>query len=305
MAHYTKPPLTFIDQTQLLLDRGLVASREELEIFLRRVNYYRLTGYLYPFKKVGEENFIEGTNLFAIKERYNLDKKLRLLVLDGIERIEVGVLRSQLVEYFAVKYGAFGFIRPQNFKDKNLYPQEFHSELVNFSSQLLVEAKDDFVLRYRKKYTSEQHLPIWMLVEKMTFGYLSIFLGNLRREDRLALAQRFDLPYKVFVSWIHSLSFIRNLCAHHDRLWNRHIQIQPQIPNIKTNNMFYYPVEVSPAGIRPRIFPILVVIQYLLNYMDGTNDWGDRLIALVSDYRHLPIRKIGFPDKWEQLPFWS
>ncbi len=197
---------------------------------LTRVNYYRLTGYLYPFKKHGEENFVDGTTLFAIMERYNFDKKLRLLILDGIERIEVAILRSQLVEYFATKYGPFGFVLAENFKDKKLFPSDFHPDLIAFSEKLLAESRVDFIKRYRDKYSSESHLPIWMLVEKMTFGQLSIFIGNLRREDRLALASRFEVPYKIFVSWMHSLGFIRNACAHHDRLWNRYIQIQPQIP---------------------------------------------------------------------------
>ena len=105
---YLKPALSFQEQADLLISRGLLADRDELISYLKQVNYYRVTGYLYPFKQSDDsEEFIAGTTLEMIQERYRFDSELRLLILSAIEKIEVSILRTLLVEQLTGKYGPF------------------------------------------------------------------------------------------------------------------------------------------------------------------------------------------------------
>ncbi len=42
---YSKPPLTFPEQADLLLSRGLTGDKDVIISRLRAVSYYRLSGY--------------------------------------------------------------------------------------------------------------------------------------------------------------------------------------------------------------------------------------------------------------------
>ena len=79
---YTKPPLTFEQQADQLLTRGLVTEREILIARLSEVNYYRLSGYWYPFRKPDADAFEPDTTLDLIWDRYVFDRQLRVLVMD-------------------------------------------------------------------------------------------------------------------------------------------------------------------------------------------------------------------------------
>lgn len=109
---YAKAALTFEQQAGKLLGRGLVADRSALINRLKAVNYYRLSGYLYPFRNP-DDTFRSGTTLDAVWQRYTFDRQLRLLALDGIERVEVCV-RTALVYHHAHKHGPFGYTVPAN-----------------------------------------------------------------------------------------------------------------------------------------------------------------------------------------------
>jgi len=110
---YTKHALSFEEQAELLLSRGLIADRTDLISKLKSVNYYRLSGYLYPFKQPNSENYKDGTKFTEVWNRYRFDRKLRFLVLDGIERIEVA-LKTDIVFEFSRINGPFGHLNKKS-----------------------------------------------------------------------------------------------------------------------------------------------------------------------------------------------
>lgn len=119
---YMKPSLSFIEQAELLLSRGLVANKDDLVRYLNSVNYYRLSGYLWGFRENGPgESFIIGTTLKDVQQRYVFDRQLRIIIFEAIEKIEVAVFRSQLVEFLASKYGPFCFAERTSFKPINFH----------------------------------------------------------------------------------------------------------------------------------------------------------------------------------------
>src|SRR5690606_35199096 len=123
-------------------------------------NYYRLTGYLYAYRKSDiDDNFIDGTTFSMVEDRYYFDRELRLLIFDALERIEISVFRSHLVEFFSSKYGAFGFLERNSFRQDEI--ENFHEDFLKFSEVTKERSSSDFVKAYRSKYTSESHLPCW------------------------------------------------------------------------------------------------------------------------------------------------
>ena len=177
MTQYTKPPLTFEQQARRLLDRGMIASdRNQLIARLSAVSYYRLSGYWYPFKQQ-DDTFKPGTTFETIWQRYIFDRQLRLLVMDAVERIEVAILRTQMVEYFTLKYGPFGYIDKTNFNPK--FAADAHSRLLVDIRDATRHSKETFVNHFFSKYSNEFDLPLWMAVEVMSFGNLFTFFRNL------------------------------------------------------------------------------------------------------------------------------
>jgi len=304
MMRYTKPALTFDQQAQQLVDRGLIVSDKEiLTQALRTVNYYRLSAYWYPFKYIdpdtGEERFVSNTTFNKIWRRYTFDRRLRLLVMDALEHIEVAILRTRMVEQFTVIHGPFGYTNRNNFNPK--FSQRSHVRLMKEIRESIKRSREEFIERFHLKYSEESDLPLWIVAEVMTFGQLYTFFRFLHHDEKKKLAQTFDLYPPVMESWLHTLNFIRNTCAHHARLWNREIPIRPKIPDKKHQREWHNPVKLD----NRRVLAILTLIKYLLGRIDPCNDWKVRLLNLLEEYPDIPIRLMGFPPNWLDCPLWE
>ena len=300
---YTKPALTFEQQAQRLLDRGLIADKKLLIERLSVVNYYRISAYWYNFKRIDPvtnvESFAPNTTFDMIWRRYEFDRELRRLMMDAVEHVEVTILRTELVTRFTLAHTPFGYQEYGNFNPRFSYDKfsRFLTELdaaVKFSNE-------EFVERFQKKYISEKRLPLWMAVEIMTFGQLFTLFRYLDRRDLQTIAQRFNLFPPVMVSWLHTLLFIRNTCAHHARLWNREIPIRPQIPDRRHNPEWHSSVQFDSS----RVFTVLTLLRYLLQFIEPKNDFGVRLENLLLAYPEIPVGAMGFPPNWKDSPIWK
>lgn len=301
---YTKPALSFEQQAQLLIDRGLIVrNKEELITHLRMVNYYRLSAYWYPFKKIdplnGTETFKPNTTFEKIWNLYSFDRQLRLLIMDAVEKIEVAFLRTHMVEHFTLLYGPFGYSNIKNFNPK--FRQTDHQRLLDDIDELVNRSKEEFVSRFQGKYFSENQLPLWIIVEIMSFGSLFTFYRYLNRSEKQNLANIFNLYPPVLESWLHTLNFIRNACAHHSRLWNRVLPIRPQIPDARHNPEWYSHDIID----NKYIFSVLTLLHYLLKYIDKKSEWKSRLESLLNEYPNVPINWMGFPTNWKEIEIWK
>ncbi len=156
-VNYKKPALSFEQQAEQLLQRGFQADRAELIETLSRVSYYRLSAYWYPFKRA-DETFTPGTTLQKVRRRYTFDRQLRLLVMDGIERVEIAVLRTLMVEQHARKYGPFGYRDAKNFRPE--FAGLDHQRMVDDLDTGDSRSREPFVDHFRAKYFSEPGLPL-------------------------------------------------------------------------------------------------------------------------------------------------
>ncbi len=299
---YLKGHLSFEEQADQLIARGLESDREELIKRLSAVSYYRLSGYLYPFRELPGDQFKPGSTLTSVWERYCFDRRLRVLFLDAIERIEVAV-RTQLVYHFSAVHGAFGHCDEKNLP--NLKIQEY----IDWRSGLLTEtqrSKEPFKQHFFKKYTEEQNLPIWMVSELMSMGSLLTFMKGSGAPVLSRIGSSFDIPDTLLLSWLRSLYSARNICAHHCRLWNRELGYPPSLPNKNKFPDWHQKTEEGKNVFNnSRCGIILMICRRMLSTIAPSSHWHERVEELFAQYPTLPITDMGLPFDWKNHPLWK
>lgn len=297
---FNKPPLSLSDQLRLLISRGLtVPDAAAATHYLTHIGYYRLSGYALPFQiggaGPGRHNFRPGTSFDDILDRYVFDRKLRLLVMDAIERIEISV-RAALSNEIANRHGAHWY------QNARLFDPAFnHARFIADVQEQIGHApsntrrRDIYIEHYYQTYSAPDMPPCWMVFESVSFGTISIFYKNLAHPEFLAVCKSFGLPHPVLTSWLHSLNYIRNICAHHARLWNRECRIKPIIARA-------FAGDLTPNG---RLYAQLVVMQILLARIAPGNHWALKLLGLLAEHPAIPTISIGFPANWQTRKVWG
>jgi abortive infection bacteriophage resistance protein len=294
---YTKKPLTYEEQADQLLRRGLATDRGILIERLSAVNYYRLSGYLYPFRNT-DDTFRKGTTLDIIWRRYTFDRRLRVHVMDAIERIEVSARTKQVYEH-AHAFGSFGYTTPANLP--NLDHQSFGRFLSGIDNETS-RSKETFISHFQQRY-GDQHgwPPLWMATELMTLGTTLTLYRGAPDSVKKEVVRQYAQPEEVFESWLRALHAVRNICAHHARLWNRVLGVSPRIPRKNKNPDWHIPVQFS----NNRIFAILTILKYLHDCTAPQSKWPQRMRELLDEYPDIPKADMGFPVNWEDCPIWK
>lgn len=303
---YDKPWISLEDQADKLISRGLIANKNDLVAKLHSVNYYRLTGYLYPFREGGTDKFIAGTKFEKIWCQYRFDRRLRIIILDAIERIEISI-RTQVIYLFTQKYGPFGYTEKKNLP--NLTDTQFQSlkkTIVSETSRcrdLKSKTQEDFVIHFFDKY-GDKHaaLPMWMLGEIFSFGTMHTLFNGTDDDIKKSIAAYYNIPDVVLKSWVSCLHSIRNLCAHHSRLCNRIIGYKPLLPSNATK----YPEWHKPIKINnSRIFVVIMICRHLMDVIIPNSKWSIRFEDLIREFPEINLFHYGFPADWMNSPVWD
>ena len=297
---YEKRALTFEEQADLLLRRGLLASRDALIKRLAATSYFRISGYLYPFRIPGSDNFQPGTSLEKVWALCRFDQRLRTLLLDAIEAIEV-FTRTQLAYHFAHEFGPFAYNHNGNLP--NLVPDRFQTWQRKLDDQVQrsMQSHEEFVIHFFQRYGDEHsRLPIWSLVELMDFGSTLTFHKGVNDTIKKRVANAVGLPDVVFASWLLTLNTIRNRCAHHSRLWNWTLGTPVLLPRERK-----YPQWHNPALPNQQIGIVIMLCRYLLTRISSSNRWEERVVGLFSEFPVLPLSAMGLPTNWQQHPLWK
>lgn len=294
---YNKPPLTFAEQLQKLKDRGLEVADEPRAIsYLQQISYYRLSAYFLPYQSV-KDTFDKGTTFHQIIQTYAFDRELRLLVFDCIERIEVAI-RTQFIYQMATHYNNSHwqddqslFVTPgYNSIGKLIDP---YSDFQSIISQAKTHRKPEvFIKHYTDCYDKPSNPPSWMCFELLTIGELSnLYRGLRNNDDKKRIADFFKLHPTVFQSWLHSLTYVRNICAHHARLWNKDLAVEPTLLRKAKSHWVS-----SRYNNNKRTFYFICVLKYFLDSANDNNSLVLKLDELLNKYPTVPIRYLGIPS---------
>lgn len=296
---YIKRPLSIKQQIQLFENRGLnIPDVKTASRYLSNISYYRLRAYTYPYQENDTENhpFLAGVSIEDIMELYTFDRRLRLLVFDAIERIEIA-LRTQIIYHWSIKYGSHWHLNQKLYKDKSKFINQLNS-----LQKEVHRSNETFLKHYLKKYSEPSEPPCWMSLEVTSMGLLSIIFQNLRNcSEKKAVTHHFGIYSNIILeNWIHNLCNVRNICAHHGRLWNRRIPIHLNIPK-KTTFQFLDNRNILPY----KLYASLAAIVYMLKVINPEGTFKQRLLELLETCPREQLKEMGFPDNWENDSFWK
>lgn len=296
---YSKPALSIADQIKLLESRNLkIADANRAGKYLSNISYYRLSGYMYPFKDLATGNFVGEITFEEIIDLYLFDRALRLLIFDAIETIEI-TFRTQLIYQPSTSGGAFWFEDAANFEDAARHAEH----LRQLDEEVKRSSSEVFIQHFFSKYDEEETPPAWITFELLSLGLLSKFYQNMRSSLRAKkdIARHFGVSQPVvFQSWIRSITYVRNICAHHSRLWNRILTNKPIIPHT--------PPAVWISDVAPnndKIYYFLCCLTYMLRTIQPKTTFPQRLKELFANHPSVSKSAMGFPENWESEKFWQ
>ncbi len=279
-----QPPLSIKDQIENLYNLGLTIVDENFAYeFLNDVSYFRLIKAYSLGLKAKNGKYYDNITFDSIIQLYKFNSKFRQLLFPLIECIEVN-LRCRIANHFSNKYGVLGYEDSDNFANAE-YHESFLEEI---ELEIKRNAKSPFVKNFKTNYVDGK-IPFYALVELFSFGTLSKFYKNMKSEDKKAVAMTYGVGYTYFESWIESIAFVRNVCAHYGRLYNAKLPKTPILYTQYTNN-----------GIgNIRIFGVLLCIKHINSNKKQWENFITLLEELIKQYPAVKISTMGFVDNWK------
>jgi len=293
---FNKPALTYQEQIEQLSNRGLIIDNvERATHLLESISYYRLSGYWYPLLADKKAHiFKEGAHFNNAFEMYSFDRALRVMVIRELEKIEISI-RSKMMYVLSHDYDPFWHADPKLFKSFPAYEKT----LANLESEYS-RSKEEFIVNFKNKYDNPLP-PSWILLEISSFGTVSSLYSNLiPGRPKRQVANHFGLNDTVLQSWMHSIVYLRNMCAHHSRLWNNNLNISPVIP-YKTSKPWLLNQDVS----NKRTYFMLSILLYLLQTINPKNSFVKRFVALLEAYPNIDVKAMGFSENWTKEDLWK
>jgi len=281
-----QPSMTIKEQINNLQEIGLIIKDEEYaEKILNDISYFRLIKAYSLNLKVKNGNYSNSVTFEHLVELYLFNANFRQILFPEIEKIEINI-RCRISNYFAETYGVLGYKDSNNFENAT-----YHSYFVrDIQDEIRRNSNAPFVKNFRENYVGGD-LPMYALIEVFSFGTLSKFFKNMKNADKKAIAATFGVGYTYFESWIESIAYVRNICAHYGRLYNAKLSKTPILYK-----------EYTQAGVgNNRIFGLLLCIRILLKKDPHWNMYVDDIAMLLDKYENIDMKAMGFPENWEDL----
>lgn len=326
---YAKPHLSYDEQVDHLCARGLeCGDRAAAVTLLRAVGYYRLSAYVYPFREMLPEVerqqespahfrsdvIAPGTTMGHVEDLWRFDRKLRLLCLDAVETVEIG-LRTKIAYVLGAR-NPFGHVARASLDDVACAaptrhhdpdsPDAFDDWMTRYEALQEHAKAEDFVRHNLAKYGPP--LPIWIAVEFLDMGALVRLYSLLDRRDQNKIAKEVGLSGgPLLAAWLRQINYLRNLCAHHSRLWNRSLTYSTRRFNeTQVSSNMRHAATHEP---RDKVYLVLAILAYLVRHLDPKANWPLSLRTHVRKFPAVPgldvVQDMGFPDAWDDLPLWT
>lgn len=295
------------EQAELLAQRGMdVGDRDHAIGVLQRINYYRLSGYWYPFRQKTDagrgDDFDPGTRLDDVVALYEFDARLRAATFSVLAPIELAF--RALLGHELGRVDPCAHLEPallgRTARDRAGEESASYRRWRDGYERELGQSREDFVVHHHAKYGSM--LPVWAAVEVLDWGALSYLYGFAPRGVQDSIADVCGLRSPQLASWLKTLNLLRNSCAHHGRLFNRVHTLRPKLPEAGVHP------DLDAAALQwSRTFGQLTMIQFLLDRLELGR--MRMLPAVVKSYPQvplIPLSHFGAERDWQTAsPLWS
>lgn len=306
MVRYSKKYKSDEELAELLISRGLVATKQQLLELFKAVGYYRFSGYLVPFRLPSSESFAPGTTFDCVWEIYTFDRKLRLVAMDALARIEIAV-RTLIAKYHAEAYPSDPFC----YVNVNSLPglsAKRHADLLDSIKRSVKNARTEAdIAHLQKVYGITEYPPIWCMLEHVLFGVVTLYYEGLDPLIKQKVANTFYIQPNAFLGVLMTFKNARNICAHHSRFWNRHILsriarslgVRPELKPLMEC------LSKQSSGNYTTIFSVLSLCAYCIGYVRPQSKWAQRCKELLETADDFILRGMGVPPDWNKLQLWS
>lgn len=306
----TKLPHSITEQITLMQGRGMqFRNIADAPHFLKNISYYRLKGYWWDMQDdLVLHTFKPNTFFEDIIERYNFDRHLRLILFDAIERIEIA-LRTKMIYHLSMTYGGLWYLNTSLFDTKtftyNLITKTQHLHTLDELKKEFNRSKEIFIVDHKNRYPG-QDADAWKILEVASMGTLSKLYKCLHHQlpEKAQIAKEMGLNLNTELSsWLEAITYVRNIIAHHSRLWSRNMVKLP-IDNIKNpkGNWLSFPL-LSAQKKKP--FLIISTMVYLCNEVTPNHKIKIQLLDLIKNHPNIPIYKMGFLNNWQKQDIWK
>lgn len=297
MYQYPKQILTITQQVQSYIDAGMtITSRGDVEKALKSVGFYRLRGYSFQLYDNATKKYVPGTKFEDILKLYQFDQELSVLIFSMISKIEVA-LRVRLVEALLTHGDALILQDSSIFKEKKMYWQ-------NMSTIASEIARSNDVFIKHNFDNHEGEVPVWAVVEVLSFGTLSKIIKNLKTGSGSSysiLAANYQYTskkgnlvnpsQKMFASWVQGVSVLRNMCAHNSRIYNRTIHTTPEILDVD---------KITPPPAHNGLYQILLAMKYLRSSDEEWTVFVDEFDKLIQNNNSvISLTAMNLPTDWK------
>lgn len=273
----------------------MVGDTAHVEHYLNFIGYFRLSGYLRFYidpADPGDKLFLKDTKFQDALDLYVFDRKLRVLLLDVLERIEIAI-KSTMTNVGSINDGAMWLCNAANFDHGR------HGQIATVLNECLGGDPENHQHSFIAKFCTEHsdpYPPCWMLMEALSFGAVSKIYKLAKGHLRQKVAEAFRVQHDVLESWLHALSTGRNVCAHHGRVWNRAFTIWPKIPKSYR--------AIWPAASQDKLYVLCAIIHHMMERIADGSQWSERLKQTIA-VAPVDISHMGFPADWAEQPFWA
>lgn len=299
---YSKPSLTYAQQIKHLRAKGMIINDVAVaQYWLQHVSYYRLSAYWLYFehpKTALGPRFRQGTTFQDVTALYDFDRDLRRLVMRGTEHVEVA-LRGSWAYQLAHAGGPHAYLRSSLYRNQ----KEFRSSRTKLQ-QAVARSAETYIEHYRTKYGQPKLPPVWMVAEMMSFGQLSRWYTNLNdRAVRNRIAQPLGLPETVLVPLVRHVTDMRNICAHHGRLWNRGFLHPPKLAHKPAD--LHASLDLQSVQAPAKLYNGLTTIAHVIRIVAPNSTWAEDLRKVVEKNPTGDFGSMGFPADWKSRPIWK
>ncbi|MCB6980510.1 Abi family protein [Bacteroides uniformis] len=301
-------PRTPDEHIKILHDRGMeFQDTARAKSYLERVSYFRLKYYWIDMIDPDTDDFIDGASFDTVIERYEFDRELRHILFKAIEELEIGLRTKIITTCSLAQDSGLWYLDSTLFENK-----DYHEDFVLDLKYEFARSTEPFAREFIRNHDNwdedsmgGDNPDAWMILEAATFGTLSKMYKNLKAQSPLqsSIANAFGLySTRDFSSWLEAICVLRNVIAHHSRLWYRIFAKKPV--NVKTLRDIWLSEDMT-ENQRKRAFGVISCLLYLCNAINSTNTMKADIQTLFNSHPNIPIHMLGFSRNWKNSPIWK
>lgn len=282
---------------------------------LQSENYYNvINGYkelflASPATPTSDEVYKPGTTFDEVYSLYTFDRELRNIYLKYLLKLE-NTFKTVIAHEFSKKYGHDNYLKIDNFDTSN-------EQKIASAIKLIGDIQQETARQMNKHHqivthymTEHGYIPLWVLVNVLTFGKIENFYKTMKATDKTIVARHFNLQPNELAKFMHMLALARNKCAHDERFFDIRFRESLHTKSIRNFSLLgivraadgSYTYGINDAYAIAIMFALLLSKTDLKEFISSMNSAFNRLQKQLTTISATDIMSImGYNSSWKNL----